>query len=732
MHVRLLTPPRRWGPFRRALGLWLVVFLSLGSEWAFAATYFVNATTGNDANDGVTLPWKTITRALTGVETVSGDTVSVAPGVYDSTNGESFPLVLKDGVSVVSQSGPGSTSIIGDGSSPVIQNINTPLSSATSLSGFTLSNGTANLVDFRLDAASMAPQIIGNVFTGSGSNTAIFIDDGSGAAGQFTGLIEQNQFTNFLAGIDIEQYSGGADFIAPTIRQNTFTGNATGVAMSVSYAAGGTQAPLIENNTFTNSTAHDLLMSVYASLNFVAFTPTIQNNTSTNVAGAPFLSGSVELYTGSYDVSPVITSNTVQGPMRLGAGMSANAGTMNFSPMVSGNTITMGSFGSAISVTLSQLDIFNTAHLIAAPTVTGNIINGGYFGVVMNADIFSMTGNAQLDFTPLITNNTIDGVTLDGIEFAFSGSDVSGNVFVNSSPTISGNTLSNIGGAGIQAFSSMDLFFLSTATGTPDITTSPTISNNTVTQSGSGIYLSLYLYGNSFAALTTTPVITGNQVIPIAPATVGTTSGDGLNIFRAITDWQSVNADFTIDNNTVDRAAGEGIDVNGYYFYGNQSGSIRKSISGNTATNNTFDGINVSFSVMSGTLAGQTILINGNTMSGNGGNGLSLDISGQTSLTTNDIQITGNEIFSNAGSGMVIRSEDWQPGGVPTNAVLVSCNTVTGNTGDGIVQPYMFDPPADLGGGNRASPGGNRIYGNGGGTGFFDVRNDSALTLMAE
>lgn len=56
---------------------------------------FVNASSGHDSNnDGLSSgnAFKTITRALQ--ESVQGSTIHIAPGIYDTTLGESFPLVV--------------------------------------------------------------------------------------------------------------------------------------------------------------------------------------------------------------------------------------------------------------------------------------------------------------------------------------------------------------------------------------------------------------------------------------------------------------------------------------------------------------------------------------------------------------------------------------------------------------------------------------------------------------
>jgi len=57
--------------------------------------YYVNSSTGSNANDGASdTPWKTITYAAT--MAAAGDTVSVAPGIYTSAEGEVFPITISN------------------------------------------------------------------------------------------------------------------------------------------------------------------------------------------------------------------------------------------------------------------------------------------------------------------------------------------------------------------------------------------------------------------------------------------------------------------------------------------------------------------------------------------------------------------------------------------------------------------------------------------------------------
>jgi putative cell wall-binding protein len=64
-----------------------------------------------------TAPYRTITRALD--DTTNGDTIYALPGTYDVAAGETFPLDLSDGESVIGI-GPGPAKIVGDGLHTVI------------------------------------------------------------------------------------------------------------------------------------------------------------------------------------------------------------------------------------------------------------------------------------------------------------------------------------------------------------------------------------------------------------------------------------------------------------------------------------------------------------------------------------------------------------------------------------------------------------------------------------
>lgn len=86
------------------------------------ADLYVDAQAGSDANDGsAPSPFKTITHAMS--QATAGMKVQVLPGFYDLGNGESFPIVVPEGVQLLgdlANKGKGSTPtmIVGGGLIP--------------------------------------------------------------------------------------------------------------------------------------------------------------------------------------------------------------------------------------------------------------------------------------------------------------------------------------------------------------------------------------------------------------------------------------------------------------------------------------------------------------------------------------------------------------------------------------------------------------------------------------
>lgn len=184
---------------------------------------YVDAVIGLDANSGFsTAPLKTITFALGGA--VSGDTVQVLPGLYDTTNGEAFPIVVPAGAFLIGdEANKGSTTTI-DGAALASTVVDGALNSV--IAGFNLTNGggtftfypTASGVELRnstvtgfgsagiyIDGAvGGGHRIIGNVVNGGGTGIGLVT---VGTPGALT-LIQGNEFTNNNYGVEFDNLGG--------------------------------------------------------------------------------------------------------------------------------------------------------------------------------------------------------------------------------------------------------------------------------------------------------------------------------------------------------------------------------------------------------------------------------------------------------------------------------------------------------------------------------------------
>ncbi len=75
----------------------VVLFAAPG---AFGQEYFVSPFGDDSLGDGsASNPWRSVTRAMQAAG--SGEQIQVGAGTYDSFNGEAFPVVVKDGVSLI-------------------------------------------------------------------------------------------------------------------------------------------------------------------------------------------------------------------------------------------------------------------------------------------------------------------------------------------------------------------------------------------------------------------------------------------------------------------------------------------------------------------------------------------------------------------------------------------------------------------------------------------------------
>lgn len=172
-----------------------------GAGCSTTAKWTVDTARGGDANTGTcAAPFKTITKALS--VAAPGDTVKVDPGGYDAAAGETFPLAVPAGVSVV-----GDTT--GRGTNPV-----TKVVGNVSLAGGAVLEGL--WVVGTVTASSSNALVLYNTVNHAG---ATCIQSGAG-----TGVVFQSN-TVTGCGVGVVVTASGS----PSLTNNNITGNGYGV-----------------------------------------------------------------------------------------------------------------------------------------------------------------------------------------------------------------------------------------------------------------------------------------------------------------------------------------------------------------------------------------------------------------------------------------------------------------------------------------------------------------------
>jgi fibronectin type 3 domain-containing protein len=185
---------------------------------ASAGEYYVNAASGSNTtgNGSQGNPWKTITYALDQIST-TGHIVNVAPGTYNVSLGEIFPILLKNGVSIVG-SNANLCVLDAGGANTVIRCVGI-VDASTIIDGLTLKGG-------------------GSVTQGGG----LYISGGSVLT------VKNCRITGNMSASDVE-YGGGIYITnaSPVILNDTISSNKSGAI----YIDNG--SPLVKGNIIINN-----------------------------------------------------------------------------------------------------------------------------------------------------------------------------------------------------------------------------------------------------------------------------------------------------------------------------------------------------------------------------------------------------------------------------------------------------------------------------------------------
>ena len=228
---------------------------------------YVDAQTGNDRNQGTrNTPLQTITQALKIAR--PNTIISLAPGTYSEASGETFPLIIKNNVTLKGLTGGQGHSVIIKGSGTFLsptaaaQNVTiAAIKNAGAITGVTVTNPHNRGHGLWIESAN--PQVSDSSFTRNGNtglsvngsskpiiaNNYFFNNGGNGLLiyGTSAPQVKDNLFENTGFAVSIVQNA------APILDNNTFKGNRIGVILE------GSSQGILRNNTITNSLEYGLV-----------------------------------------------------------------------------------------------------------------------------------------------------------------------------------------------------------------------------------------------------------------------------------------------------------------------------------------------------------------------------------------------------------------------------------------------------------------------------------------
>jgi len=244
---------------------------------------YVDAVNGNDANSGgKDAPLRTITYAIT--QAGRGDTVKIAPGTYDTTLGETFPIIIPDNVTFI-----GNIDQKGDGTLPtVIEGVDsvdaeyaaTLVAGASSyITGFKIVQPGSTMRYYCVFTNGDNVTLSRNTFVSNYGcirllGTEVAVIENNVINSQYYGVYSHNtgstyiRYNKFMSGAFVEIADGNA-----TIKGNVFTGDSF---RAISVQKGTSQ---IDSNNITGS----YFLSAMIFLNNSA--PKVRHNTLTVANG---------------------------------------------------------------------------------------------------------------------------------------------------------------------------------------------------------------------------------------------------------------------------------------------------------------------------------------------------------------------------------------------------------------------------------------------------------------
>jgi parallel beta-helix repeat protein len=180
-----------------------------------------------------------------------GDTVYVSAGTYSlSTNGEIFPIYMRNGVSLVGEGAD--ICILDAGQTSKVIDCSLIMEPSTKIEGFTITNGSGDYGAGIFCVWFSSPTITNNIITGNRASK------GGGIYCFF--LSSPSMINNVITGNSASRSGGGiyCDTSSPTIINNVITGNEA-LGELLNEGGGGiyclSSSPTVTNNIITENTS---------------------------------------------------------------------------------------------------------------------------------------------------------------------------------------------------------------------------------------------------------------------------------------------------------------------------------------------------------------------------------------------------------------------------------------------------------------------------------------------
>ncbi|MBD2593874.1 DUF1565 domain-containing protein [Nostoc spongiaeforme FACHB-130] len=333
---------------------------------------FVNPSIGDDTtgNGSDRTPLKTITQAL---RVAQGNTViMLAPGNYSEETGETFPLILRPGISIQGDAANKGSGITIQGGGLYLsrsyggQNVTIVGANQTELTGVSVTN--ANPRGYGLWIESTNPVVSENTFTGSTQDGVAVSGNGAptisknyfyrnGAngitlSGSSQAKVQENIFQETGYGVNITQNA------APVVMGNQIQNNRSGILVQ------GKARPIIRNNVIADS-KEDGLVAIAQAMPDLGNTTEAGGNEFRNNARYDINASAVQQAIAA--TGNTLTSNKITGKVDL----NAPATTVVDNPQPTTPNTTISTIPTNPEITVSPTEVAPTPNPVAKlPTTT--------------------------------------------------------------------------------------------------------------------------------------------------------------------------------------------------------------------------------------------------------------------------------------------------------------------------------------------------------------------------